>query len=220
MVEKHTLEKIGTLGRRYAAEGAYAPLKQQFEDFKVIELTGEEAHDGVLIGLLPREMAPKVMPKNAELDALLQACLGVVRNYQEFEYASAALYLQAAAYFEYANMIRKVEPPTKTKKDKRVLSDGRTPADIWKEQFERALPAEAIDAKAVEYAQTVLTKAAEEERWGPWQTATLNLLADIDPVTYSKEKGEFRMTTAATAPPAVGPVSVRLEDPNAGEGVE
>jgi hypothetical protein len=114
-------------------------------------------------------------------------------------------------------MIRAVEPPTKVRKDKRTLSDGRTPADIWKETFESALPAENFDRKAIEMAQKVLVKAAEESRWGPWQTATLNLLADIDPASYSKEKGEFRMTTEASAPPHVGPVSVRLEDPNAGE---
>ena len=217
MVQQHTLEKIGSKGRRYAAEGAFAPLLEQFDEFKAVEFKADEVHDGVLIGLLPQDMDPKITPKTVELDGFLRACLNLVTTYQEFEYASAALYLQAAAYYEYANMIRQIPTPTKYTKDKRELSDGRTPADIWREQFERALPADDIDAKAIESAQKVLSKAAEEQRWGTWQTTTLNLLADIDPVSYSKEKGEFRMTTSATAPPAVGPVSVKLEDPNAAE---
>jgi hypothetical protein len=87
--------RVGPSGRNYAAHAAFRKVEQTFEAFKVIKFGTNDEKNAELLTKTKRD----------QLDAIVRDSSSIIETYQDFEYSSAALYIQGAAYFAYADML-------------------------------------------------------------------------------------------------------------------
>jgi TolA-binding protein len=185
---------IAAPGRRAAAEGAFRALWEQFGLFQQVKFASDEAKDVDIL----------MVQKPAELEALVNACLAFVQRYQDFEYSSAALYIQAAATFAYAQMIRDVPPP-------KGYSEYQV--DVFRGQLDPY--GVKVEDKGRTLALKNLETAQKAERWSKWQGLTLDLLNAKYPNDYPAEKVEQHYATSVdfTYEPTPAPIVVPAPAP-------
>jgi TolA-binding protein len=189
---------ITATSRKYAAEGEFRAIWDSLESFKQIRYTGNEERDAKLL----------VETKQDDIKRLQDRCLLLIQKYQDFTWSSAAIYVQAEAYFAYADMLLDAPPPK-----------GFTPeqVDFYKQQLdELRVP---LEDKGKNRALAILEKARNERFWSEWQSRALALLNLRFPMEYPNEKLEERYTVHGQVYPEVGPVSVTFPE-KAGTGAE
>jgi TolA-binding protein len=138
--------RVGPTGRNYAAHAAFRNLEARFAAFQVVKFTSNDDKNAELL----------TKTKQAELDAIIKDSTSVIETYQDFEYSSAALYVQGAAYFAYADMLFDAPPP------KRFTEEM---IQLYQEQIDTLrLP---VEDKGKNRLTANLEKAKEAKRWSP-----------------------------------------------------
>jgi tetratricopeptide (TPR) repeat protein len=192
-------ETIPAAGRKAAAEGTFPVLWEQYQAFREVSFNGDQLHDATILMGNP-ETGEEGKP--GELKALDDACLAFIKKYQDFTYSSAALYIQASARFDYAQMIFDAPPP-----------DGfsQEMIDILMAELDKVrIP---VEEKGKALALYMLEDAKEKERWSEWQSKTLDLLNARFPQEYPAEKIEARYTTEPRVELDLGPLDIIQEEP-------
>jgi cellulose synthase operon protein C len=175
------------MARRYAAEGEFRGINDAFEQFKSIKFSGNEEKDARVL----------VEGKPAEMKALQDRCLLLIQKYQDFNWSSAAIYIQAAAYFTYADMLFDAPPP-------KGFTDDQV--DFYRQQLDDLrVP---VEEKGKNRALAIIEKARNEHFWSEWQGKALDLLNARFPKDYPAEKVEERYSTHGVVLPDQGPVSI------------
>jgi len=187
-------ETIAGQGRLYAAEGAFRALWVQFEEYQVVKFTGDQEHDAPLL----------VNEKPEQLKQLTDSCLAIIQKYKDFTHSSAALYIQAAAHFAYAQMLFDAPPPKGFTQEQ---------IDFYIAELDKLrIP---VEEKGKAIALKNLSEAAEAERWSEWQSLTVELLNVRFPQEFPAEKIERRYATQPSVRPTAGPLSIDLPEPPA-----
>ncbi|MFH1468882.1 MAG: tetratricopeptide repeat protein [Pseudomonadota bacterium] len=179
-------------GRHAAAEGAFRALWAQFGKFQEVKFTSDEEKDVTLL----------MVDKPAELGALVDTCLAFVQRYQDFEYSSAALYIQAAATFAYGQMIFDVPPPK---------GFNEFQIDVFRQQLEPYRV--KVEDKGRDLALKTLETAQKAERWSRWQGLTLDLLNAHYPTEFPAEKVELRYPATVKFTFEPGPAQIDVPAP-------
>lgn len=183
--------QIGPRGRYYAAQAEFREIKKDFAAFESITYTRNDQKNAELL----------IQQKPEELKAFENRCLALVTTYQDFEYSSAALYMAGKAYLTYAEMLYNAPSPPTLDEEEEMLY--REALDEYR------LP---VEDKGRARLQAGLDKAEQEKLWSPWQTKTLDLLADYFAGEYSPEKPEIRGDIESNYVPPARPMSVRAKD--------
>ncbi|MBN1336402.1 MAG: tetratricopeptide repeat protein [Deltaproteobacteria bacterium] len=180
--------------RNYVAEAVFRDILSEFERFKVVKFTGIQEKDAPLLAT----------QKPEELEALKTHCLAVITRYQDFQWTSAALYVQAAAHFAYADMLFEAPPPKGFNEDQ---------VAFYRETLDKLrIP---VEEKGRGFAEAALAKAREASAWSEWQDRTLSLLNERFPAEYAREKLEERYTMRTFVLPDRGPLTILLPEPPA-----
>ena len=185
-------ETIPGAGRRAAAEGAFPALWEQYEAFRKVTLNGDQEHDAPILA----------QSKPEELGQLGASCLDFIKKYQDFTYSSAALYIQAAAHFDFAQMIFDAPPPKGFSEEMIVIL--QTALD------EIRIP---VEDKGKALALRILEQAERDERWSEWQSKTLGLLNQRFPTEYPAEKIEAHFTSKPRIDLRAGPLDIDVGGP-------
>ena len=185
-------QKIPGAGIKAAAEGTFPVLWAQYEEFRDVKFTGDQEHDAPLL----------VQEKPEELGALAAACLAFIKKYPDFTYSSAALYIQAAAHFDYAQMLFDAPPP-KGFNDEMIL--------IYQGELDKLrIP---VEEKAKAQALRILEQARKDERWSEWQSKTIGLLNQRFPKEYAAEKVEAHYSSEPHVELRTGPLDIDVGGP-------
>jgi hypothetical protein len=138
--------------------------------------------------------------KRDQLDAIVRDSTSIIETYQDFEYSSASLYIQGAAYFAYADMLFDAPPPKKFTEEQ---------VQFYQETLDQLrLP---VEDKCKNRLLSNLDKAKEAKRWSPWVSKTLELLNERYPSEYAKEKPEVRAEGDSNIVPSAGAMDVRTK---------
>ncbi len=161
--------EIGPRARHLVAEVAFEPVWAAFEKFQEIEYPADQEAMAKLL----------LETKLAELEALTEDTLALIKTYQDFEISSACLYVQGAALLAYADMLFNAPPP-----------EGFTEEMI--EIYQDALyeKAEPIQEKAIKRLKANVDKAREVGRTSVWVDRSLELLHELDPRGWPVPKPE------------------------------
>ena len=189
-------ETIPGAGRKAAAEGSFPVLWEQYQAFREVKFTGDQETDAPML----------VQDKPDALQALGADCLAFIQKYQDFTYSSAALYIQAAAHFDYAQMLWDAPVPK-----------GFTPdmEAIYREELDKLrIP---VEDKGKALAMRLLEQAEKDERWSEWQSKTLDLLNERFPKDFPAEKIEVRYTIQPQVDMRAGPIDIDVPGPEPAE---
>ncbi len=185
-------EEVAGPGRNAAAEGTFPALWEQYESFRQVKFTGDQERDAPLL----------INEKPEELGQLADACLEFIKKYQDFTYSSAALYVQAAAHFDYAQMLFDAPPPKGFNQEM---------IDIYVGELDKLrVP---VEEKGKALAVRLLQQAEKDERWSEWQSKTIDLLNQRFPKEYPAEKLEARYSTRAQVSRGLGAIDIEIEAP-------
>ena len=180
--------EVGSRGRHYAAHAEFRKLWRQFEDFKVIKFTNNDEKNAELL----------LETKKTQLTDLEANANALITTYQDFEYSSAALYVNGAAYLKYADMLFEAPPPKGLDEDEIML---------YQEAIdELRIP---VEDKGRTRLTANLEKARTEKLWSDWLTKTLEVLNARYPAEFTVEKDEIRGQGDSYSVPSAGPISLR-----------
>lgn len=174
--------KVGQAGRHYAASYEFRRLQSQADALKVYTFSKDEEKNLKLIE-----------EKKAALEKLIVDTLAFIEAYKDFEYSSAALYLQGEGHFVFADIVYKVPCPANFNE---FMCDTLTG-----ELDKIRLP---VEEKGKARLLSVLELASQEKRWSEWQTRTMAMLSERDPQSYSTEKVEKRGVGDSNIVPTAG----------------
>ena len=182
-------DKIGPLGRHYAAAAAFRPLQRRFDELKVYEFTDDEAANTKLI-----------TDRKDAVAEFTQQCGEMIKAYPDFDYSSAAQYLWGASFLGFAKLL--FEAPEPEGFDDEML-------DIYYETIDSLrIPAEDRGkARLV----SVIDYAKEKKRWSEWTTRAQDYLAENFPTEFAKEVSEIRAKGDSTLVPMAGPIAPKIE---------
>ena len=188
--------KVGPLGRHYAAHAAYRRILEEFEAFRDVRFSSNDERNAELL-----------QSKSAELVAIEGKALAILKDFGDFEYGTAGLYINGEAYLAYADMLFDAPVP-KGFSEEEVL--------LYEEIIaERRIP---LEDKGKSRLVRVLDTAKEAGRWSQFQTKALTTLNERFPREFAPEKEEARGTSSASTVRRAGPIPLRVEsDDEAGE---
>ena len=183
-----TAGEIGPRGRHYAAHAEFRNLQADFESFKQISFTSNDDKNAELL----------LETKKSQLTEIEGRANRMITTFQDFDYSSAALFINGSAYLEYADMLFRAPPPKGLDEDELML---------YQEAIdELRIP---VEDKGRARLQTNLDKARSEKLWSPWLTKTLEALNTRYPAEFTLEKDELRGAGDSYSVPMSGPISLR-----------
>ncbi|TNE92014.1 MAG: tetratricopeptide repeat protein [Deltaproteobacteria bacterium] len=182
------------MGRRYAAERAFALLSEEFEVLTKDKLIRDEAKDAELIFQI----------KPAEVVEFEKKALDLVSRYQDFEYSAAALYLAGSGYLYLADLGYSIECP-------RGYSEAE--CDLFMEViYAEGYPQfDAAQAKAIARFERIIKTATDQKQYSEWVGKAYDALNELEPKDYPALKLEIRGEPWAADVPPILPV--RAEPP-------
>jgi cellulose synthase operon protein C len=123
--------------------------------------------------------------KPEALRQLVDECLSLIQTYQDYDAAAAALYVQGAAYFAYADLVYSFPVPA-------GFSDEEK--EIFQAELDERFSPIRLKAEDTGKArlQGSLEKARVDKRWSEWNGKALELLHDRFPLEYAGERKESR----------------------------
>ncbi len=183
--------ELGPMARRLAAEAEFRQLWSRYEQYSETNYTGDEQQDAIML----------METKPAELKAIEDQCLSLIQTYQDAFYSSAAIFIQAAAYYEYVDMLFDAPPPQGFNEEQ---------IGIYEERLQEL--AEPIEQKARARAEANLDKARKEKFWTEWQARTLNLLNKRYPKEFPRERTELHLSTNILSMPDPGAVEIPIPE--------
>ncbi len=169
---------VSSDARKLAALRPTQELLAELDDFKKYAF-GKSKKDEKANVELVRFKKPEALRK------LVDDSLALIQTYQDFDAAAAALYVQGAAYFAYADMIYKVPPPAGLTEEE---------MGIYQEELDRVLSPLRLAAEDAAKArlQASLEKARVDKHWSVWNSKAVELLHDFSPSEYPSERQEGR----------------------------
>ena len=181
--------RTSAIGARYAAEASFRPVADELVAFKDFEYTGDQEKDAQML----------LETKLADLDVLVEHCLDLMKTYQDFTYSSAALFVQADAYFAYAEMLFNMPPPPGLTEEQIIF---------YQEQLDGIRT--PVEAKGRARAEANLTAAKDKGLWTEWQSKTLELLNSRFPREFPAEKLEMSYQSRPLVEPQQGALTIEL----------
>ncbi|MFZ5475983.1 MAG: tetratricopeptide repeat protein [Myxococcota bacterium] len=173
--------------RSLAAEIALKQVLDQYETFKLVKWTNNEAKN---VDILTKQ-------KPEELKRLTDAAVLLIQTYQDYDTAAASLYIQGMAYYAYADMAYNCPPPKGLTEDELVIYQ-----DTIAQQFQ--IPSED---RAKARLTAALEKAKTEKRWSDWNSKMLAALNEREPTNYPAERRESRGAATTGGVDFSGPMS-------------
>ncbi len=137
----------------------------------------------------------------AEIATIEQEAIDLITVYQDFEYTSAAIFIQGATYWDHAQYLYKWPIPEEWEWEL---------VDIYREQLDSF--AEPVQVKAIARLEANLKKAEEEKRSSEWVDKTVAMLNDISPAEYPLEKPEIQGSVDPMILPKVGARSIETSE--------
>ncbi len=185
--------KVGGLGRHYAAHAAYRRLTDEFDAFTNVRFSANDEKNAELL-----------QAKSTELVAIEGKALAILKDYGDFEYGTAGLYINGEAYLAYADMLFNAPVPKSFTEDEVLLYE-----EII---AERRIP---LEDKGKSRLVRVLDTAKEAGRWSQFQTKALATLNERFPREFAPEKEEARGTSSASSVRRAGPIPLRVDSEEA-----
>lgn len=182
--------KVGQAGRHYAASYEFRKLQAQEDALKVFQFTKDDDKNLKVIE-----------EKKAALERLIVDSLAFIETYKDFEYSSAALFIQGEGHYVFADIVYKVPCPQ---------GFNEFQCDTIVGELDKIrLP---VEDKGKARLISVLELAEQEKRWSEWQTRAIQALSERDPQNYSTEKVELRGVGDSNLVPTAGPLEVRKKE--------
>jgi TolA-binding protein len=185
-------KNIGWKGVRYAAQGAFGAIQEEYDQIVSDVLSGDDQRDAVLV----------LEEKPAQVTAFEQNVASFISQYGDFEHSMAGLYLVASAYLYNADLIYSMDCPATFSAEQ---------CDVYMELvYAKLYPmADSVQAKAVVRFEKVISTAATLGQYGEYVAKAKVALNQLDPFNYPDEKLEIPGQTDSTFYPDVEP---RLPD--------
>jgi cellulose synthase operon protein C len=191
---------VGPKARNLAAGIAFRDLWTRYETF------AQETYPSAKKLEDPETVTTLLDTLSAEIKLIEQQAIDLITTYQDFEYTSAALYVQGATYWDHAEYLYKWPLPDDW--DWELV-------DAYREQLDSF--AEPVQVKAIARLKANLQKSKDEKRSSEWIDKSVAMLNDISPSEYPLEKPEVTGTVQPTILPKVGGISVPTDDTDGGE---
>lgn len=173
--------------RSLAAEGALKDLQAEYERFKTYKFTGNEKKDVQLL----------TETKSQEIKAFSDHALQLIQTYQDFDTATASLYLQGMALFAYSDMFYATPMPKGFSEEEQ---------GIYQEQLDKfRIP---IEDRGKARLNAALEKASAEKRWNDWVSKAQSALHDRYPSEFPSERAETQGSVQEQPMGFEGPVSM------------
>lgn len=166
---------VSSDARKLVAEEPVRELVAKLEAFKAYKWsTSEKANVDLLLKQKPEA-----------LRLLVDDCLALIQTYQDYDAAAAALYVQGAAYFAYADLVYTFPVPPGLSEDEKA---------IFQEELDARFSPIRLRAEDTGKARLLgsLEKARVDKRWSEWNGKALQLLHDRFPLEYAGERTEAR----------------------------
>ena len=179
------IARLSSRARGIAAEGALEGFVKQFEEFKLVKWTKDEAKNV--------EILTKTKPE--QLKSLTDEALRLIQTYVDYDTAAASLHFQGMAFFAYADMAYSIPPP-------KGLTDEEL--DEYRRIIDEKFRIGAED-RGKSRLVAALEKAKAEKRWSKWNSLTSEALNERYPSVYPSERQEARG--------AIGAASVQMSPP-------
>lgn len=190
---------IGPTARNLAAGIAFRDLLARYETFAAeVYPSAKKLED-------PKVVTDLLATFKDEIAAIEQQAIDLITTYQDFEYTSAALFIQGATYWDHAQYLY-AWPIPEDWDDELV--------DIYREQLDGF--AAPVQVKAIARLEANLQKSKNEKRSSVWIDKTVAMLNDISPSEYPLEKPEFLGTIDPTVLPKVGARSIETPTDDGG----
>jgi TolA-binding protein len=171
---------MGPRALNLVAKTAFRDVQASYDVYALVEFPTD-----------PAELAEYLTVTKLEgLQALVKGTLAFIQRYPDFEYSTAALYIQGMTYLTYAEMLYDVPDPE-------LDFPAGTPEEMIEEileEFRSGLRdrAQPVEEKAIARLQAVLAKSAESKRSSIWIDRSIEALNAIRPREYPLEKAEVR----------------------------
>ena len=183
---------VSSDARELAAKPPTQKLLADLESYKVIKWSRDEKSNAELLLVTKRE----------DLKVLVDGALSLIQTYQDYDASVAALYVQGAGYFAYADFVYGFPLPAGlTEAEKGIF---QTELDV---RFTPIRVASEDTAKT--RLQGALEKARQDQRWSEWNGKVMELLHDRYPIEYPSERQESRGAVDFTSIPFEAPESAR-----------
>ena len=166
---------VSSDARKLVAEEPVRELMAKLEAFKAYKWsTSEKANVDLLLKQKPEA-----------LRLLVDDCLALIQTYQEYDAAAAALYVQGAAYFAYADLVYTFPVPAGFTEEEK---------EIFQAELDERFSPIRLRAEDTGKARLLgsLEKARVDKRWSEWNSKALQLLHDRFPLEFAGERLESR----------------------------
>lgn len=183
---------ISSDARKIAAVAPTQRLLASLESYKVIKWTKSEKDNAELL----------LNTKREDLKKLVDESLALIQTYQDYDAAAAALYVQGAGYFAYADFVYSFPLPSGLNEEEKIIFQDELDA-----RFTPIRLAAEDTAKA--RLQGSLEKAKVDKRWSEWNGKSVQLLHDRYPIEYPSERQESRGKLDSTTIEFEAPESAR-----------
>ncbi len=178
---------IGPKARNLAAGIAFRDLWARYETFAAEGYPSPKKLED------PETVTTLLDTLSTEIKAIEQQAIDLITTYQDFEYTSAALFVQGATYWDHAEYLYNWPIPEDW--DWELV-------DIYREQIDSF--AEPVQVKAIARLEANLQKSKDEKRSSEWIDKTVAMLNDISPSEYPLEKPEVQGGVDPVVLPDVG----------------
>ncbi|MEZ4235965.1 MAG: tetratricopeptide repeat protein [Myxococcota bacterium] len=180
---------IGPKGNEYAAAAEYPVLEQAFEDYAGDQLTGNETKDARLLN----------QTKPAELKKLEDQVKSFVARYQNFEYNSGALLLQAKAALALADLGLSIRCPKKLSQEDCWLYEEVLEEKVFPQYYE-------VEEVGLRRLQELVEGAKAKKRHSRFIDEAMAELNRRRPAEYPAVKRELEGGTDAAMPVDIRPL--------------
>jgi cellulose synthase operon protein C len=193
--------ELGPNARHYAAMQAFKEIQAAYDDYIKDELTRDDEKDAVLLN----ETKPEGIKAFKELSDQF------IAKYSDFEYATAALFLQGMTLFYYADLGLAVQPPKGLTEDEEWAF-----LDILEEQFYPKFY--EVEEAGFEHMNQLFDLAKTQKKHSVWIDNTYNVLNKRRPADFPAVKNELLGGVDSSVPHTIRPIT--MEEPEEEEPVE
>lgn len=179
---------IGPKGHEYAAAAEYPTLESRFASYSDDKLTGNEDKDAKILN----------ETKPAELKALEDQVKSFVARYQNFEYNSGALLLQAKAALYFADLGLSIKCPKGMSEDDCWQYEDILEESVFPQYYE-------VEEVGIKRLQELVAGAKEKKRHSPYVDEAMAELNRRRPSEYPAVKRELEGGTDSTMPVPLRP---------------
>jgi TolA-binding protein len=187
---------IGPKGHEYAAAAEYPELQKQFEAFADDKLSGNDTRDAKLLN----------DTKPVELKAFEDQVKTFISKYQNFEYNSGALLLQAKAALAYSDLGLSLKCPKGMSEEDCWLYEDILQEKVFPEFY-------AVEEVGINRLKELIAAAKEKKRHSVYVDEAMAELNTRRPAEYPAVKRELEGDTRFTSPVEVGPLRMPAPEP-------